>query len=676
MDSSFVDPSTALGILGGVGVFVFAIYYMIFMNRQEDNFDKAYNRDALALLTDNNEKKKQPKNKTKKQQQTGKKAQDAAPAPASAAPAAPNAPTPTAQQQPSPKASAAPIPEKPEIQVQKVESTQASAPIPAPAAPTTQKSSPKERKSVNLKDLDQKKVLNKLSGLPELDEAYIQFLAGAFRDSDAQKNNLSLEVKALNKKMTESAVKIEKLNKEKMAVEQREKHEQAQRQQLLQKVAQNQAHESELARQIQGIEGKLRVKEQELVAAGKAVKNNEEHEKELKLLRSTNSSFSTELKTIRKEHEAQLQKKQEEWKKLHEQLEQEKEKLISEKEHAKQTHLKLAAAVENVEAELEKQGKEWIQLSTHNQTLKQHNLELEAALSVAKARDQDGEAQKWTMEKAQMIENYTRLEALIGELNRDISEFHEYKKQQEVIVNELNHREKAHLDTIEQLREQISIEKSKLAELQVVLDAEKSKIVEIPLNQPLVVEEVIELKKTNANLAAAAPSTSSGASKEDEETEKLKAENAQLHEKNEELRRRNMTILEKTEAEPGLVICERKRVAEEMGKLVKKQFKTFDDQSRYYEWLNESVSGIKKDLDSKASAPAASVVAPTKAQKAPKCTAAAPAASTAAARSTNEGECWKALKAMKDHLELIDQLNDEQERRHQEELDALRAQLA
>lgn len=180
----------------------------------------------MALLTDNNEKKKQPKNKTKKQQQTGKKAQDAAPAPASAAPAAPNAPTPTAQQQPSPKASAAPIPEKPEIQVQKVESTQASAPIPAPAAPTTQKSSPKERKSVNLKDLDQKKVLNKLSGLPELDEAYIQFLAGAFRDSDAQKNNLSLEVKALNKKMTESAVKIEKLNKEKMAVEQREKHEQ------------------------------------------------------------------------------------------------------------------------------------------------------------------------------------------------------------------------------------------------------------------------------------------------------------------------------------------------------------------------------------------------------------------------------------------------------------------
>lgn len=102
-----------------------------------------------------------------------------------------------------------------------------------------------------------------------------------------------------------------------------------------------------------------------------------------------------------------------------------------------------------------------------------------------------------------------------------------------MIVNELNHREKAHLDTIEQLREQISIEKSKLAELQVVLDAEKSKIVEIPLNQPLVVEEVIELKKTNANLAAAAPSTSSGASKEDEETEKLKAENAQLHEKNE-----------------------------------------------------------------------------------------------------------------------------------------------
>lgn len=62
--------------------------------------------------------------------------------------------------------------------------------------------------------------------------------------------------------------------------------------------------------------------------------------------------------------------------------------------------------------------------------------------------------------------------------------------------------------------------------------------------------------------------------------------------------------------------------------------------------MNESVSGIKKDLDSKASAPAASVVAPTKAQKAPKCTAAAPAASTAAARSTNEGECWKALKAM------------------------------
>lgn len=59
MDSSFVDPSTALGILGGVGVFVFAIYYMIFMNRQEDNFDKVRNdfRGKIEIFHTNSDQK-------------------------------------------------------------------------------------------------------------------------------------------------------------------------------------------------------------------------------------------------------------------------------------------------------------------------------------------------------------------------------------------------------------------------------------------------------------------------------------------------------------------------------------------------------------------------------------------------------------------------------------------
>uniref|UniRef100_A0A8R1DYM0 3-oxoacyl-[acyl-carrier-protein] reductase n=1 Tax=Caenorhabditis japonica TaxID=281687 RepID=A0A8R1DYM0_CAEJA len=491
--------------------------------------------------------------------------------------------------------------------------------------------SPKENqkrkpvKTVNVRDLDQKKVLARLSTVSDLEDGYIAFLTTAFRDADLQKNNLSLEVKALHKKLTDANQKVEKLNKDKASVAEREKQEQNKQANLTAKLQALQSRESELQKAVDVAQANLQTREE---ALGK--ENQQLHAKiekidgEMNALRGNNQNLASEVKGLQQKLAAapkpsENAASQAEIVKLNEQIR------------------KFEQVVRENEAHLEKKTGDYLALSQEAAELEKANKELEDNLASSRRElvlQTEREAKKnqaireleeklaaTTVEKNNAVESHDQIKSLVVELNKDVGQFHSYKDEQEAIVASLKQREvtreqeiaseKARFHEKEAaLEKELSVEKEKRSVAETALEQEKSRIVEIPSNSAApepVVEEVFELKKTNTDLAAA-PSTSGPSELE----EQLKAENAKLQEKNDELRQRNYTLLEKTDnSSSGNVLDERRRVVAVVGKLGKKQLKAVDDEKAFFTYLDDTVSGVQKELSQKktAAAPAPAPVA-------------------------------------------------------------------
>ncbi|KAF1755265.1 hypothetical protein GCK72_021834 [Caenorhabditis remanei] len=598
-----------------ISMTVFAVFYLLYCREMgDDSFDK----EALAAMAalDEAEKKKKGKNNkkdAKKQQKNSPdspkddKVQQQKPATLTVQ---------TNLQSASPKVSPAPkpSPQAPqEQQVQKQLSPPQQAPQTTPKENVPKKKSPKP---VNVKDLDQKKVLARLSSLADLDEAYVQWLSSQFRDTDVQKNGLTSEVKALQKRLSEASQKNDRLQKEKASLEIREKNEQTQRASLSSKVQTLQARESELFRQVQAANAQLQAKDAD-------------HTKDTQTLRSKAQQLETEvnnLKSASNRSAGQLRSAQQQAREIQGKLDEQARahRLNLEASEAgsakmKESITQLTDVVVMAEQRLESASNEIAdqtdrirRLAAENLKLKEEASKQEDTLNATRLalsnqakhdnekKDSEMEVLKeekkvWLSEKEQMVEKYERLEELVKELNNDIAEFHACKRDQEKIVADLRAKDADRSEELLQTKEkfeksqqQVNEARQMLAEVRAALDEEKARAVEIPLNTPAPVEEkeVFELKKTNVDLAAA-PGTSSD--------DKVK----ELQEKNDELRQRNMSILEKVEATPNLLVSDRKRVVAELAKVTKKQFKNFNDEEAYYDYLVESVSAVEKALAEK-----------------------------------------------------------------------------
>ncbi|CAO4382777.1 unnamed protein product [Caenorhabditis nigoni] len=683
-----------LGLSGGL--FTTLIFFFMYMRNRETEFEKQFTADQLAVISDSDKKKQQQKKGGKKSTTVSpsslpnpQKVQQQQPAKVSPAPQ---------KQKDQPKNKSPPKqPEqaKPEVvevveQEQKVQNVQ---PVQSEAPPPPPKEAPKKTpKPINSCDLDQKKVLDHLSKLPELDTAYVSWLKQSFQSHDNQMNNKQKENVNLDKKNKDLVQKNEKLSKDKRDADEKARDEQNQRLQTADKFQKLQARETELVRQIQQVQQTLNHREQTFVQETQKKDNNvQKLENDLRSARynldKANASSRSSQQALRDaenkaaETERNLQQKIDKY-------EEEKQKI-----EASLDGLRQVTTI--MEERLAKTGDEYADQANKILALTAANNTLQNALNAAKLAVENQskhsteelnalrEEQKvWLSEKEQMTEKYVKLEELIKELNADMNEFHVYKEQQERIVGELNQRDNARLEELEQsqaketdLLAQLKETKEKLAEVKKSLKDEQSKVVEIPKNspEPVVEEEVFELKKTNVDLAQAAPGTSS--SSDSALIEELKAKNAVLDEKNNELRQRNMTILEKTEAVPNQLESLRKQVAEELGSLagIKLKDKSFKDEQAFSEWVGEARNAIEKKLNSATSAQAAAPAPAAKPQKPSK--SAAKESRSVEIPEGNEHECRKALIVLIKELEHIEKLVDKQEHEHAQELARLRAQL-
>ncbi|EGT49155.1 hypothetical protein CAEBREN_23112 [Caenorhabditis brenneri] len=697
MDLDLFAWGTAVGIAAFLCLLIFWWHHS-----REQEFERAFSEEALKILTQP-DKKKGGKNakKDKKKQKTPDETEDerekddkntvqpqAAAARVSASPSAPVAPPQAKSKVPSPK--------QPQQQQQQ-QVQQAAAPkeqhISSNDSPkeapkeSTKEEKKKPVKVINPKDLDLKKVIARLTALTDLEDGYIQFLNNSFRDSDNQKNNLSSEVKALQKKVSEGTQKIEKLQKDKAAVEQREKHEQSQRLTLNTKLQEFQGRESELTRQLHAAQAAVtnRATEQDINSMRGRIQQLEHDNNNLRTMNSrTNHSLQTLQQHLKSEQNKNRQLKNE--------YDAEIKRRNEEKAKSDVSLQKFTKVVERVEAESLEAGQKLAQQKEEIAGLTKSKAELQESLDAAllalqNQTERDGkkdselaaeitalkeENQKLNNEKKLGLENHARLEELIKELNNDISEFHAYKDQQEALISELKKREQSRIGEIDSIKErsqaneaellkQLNEIKVKLAETQKALEEEKSRVVEIPHNNPEpVVEEVFELKKTHVDLASA-PSTSDT---DDAEVKRLIAENATLQDKNAELRQRNANIQEKVEAAPNQVLNERKRVVAEFQKLNGKQFKTYNDEEAYNQWFCESITDVQNRINASQSAAPTCTPVPSKVQK--------QAAPVQQAQPQSEGD-RQVLQTLLKQLERISVLVDQSEQKYEDSIARLTA---
>lgn len=682
------DPYILCGgfALGMLGLIVF--YFMYFYNREESSFDTDVSPEYLAILVDKDKKKvtspKNTGNKNKKKQQ--KTTPDATederekrevPTAAAAVASAPGPihvqTTAPAQSAPSQKSKVSPPKQQPQAahpqqhQHQHQQAPKESPPLPQQQQQQQQQQQepPKKKAIKPVKDLDQKKVISRLTGIADLEDGYVQWITAALRDNEAQKNNLSNEVKAWQRKTTEATQKVEKLTKEKSNGEQREKNEQTARTQLQTKLQTLQARETDLLRQVQTSQSTLHTRDQDHAKELQTVRTKTQQlENDITTLKSGSSRISAQLRNAQQQNRDTQNKLDAETKRFKQELAA-KEATFK---NANESLEGLTEIIELAEKRCAEAGKDLADKQSRIRQLEAQNAELEDALSATRlALDNQSKHQTdnssetnalkeekaaWLTEKQQMYVKYEELEKLMKELNKDIADFHEYcsKRQQEVIVGELTQRDKSRVDELEKTREEFRVKEDTLhkeilqgklwiAEMSQKLKEEDARVVEIEKNspepkqeEPPVVEEekeeVFELKKVGTDLAAAAsPSTSSNGDNDDEKDAKIA-----------ELRQRNMTILQKVEAQPELLITDRKRVATLMSKATGKKFKAFDDEEAFHNWLADSVSALESTSSSNAEV---TQQATCSAQKIP---------------AGKEAECERALVDLREQLDRIAEL--------------------
>ncbi|ULT92809.1 hypothetical protein L3Y34_010121 [Caenorhabditis briggsae] len=692
------DSVTLLLGLGG-GLFTTIVFFFMYMRNRETAFEQQFTADQIAVISDSDKKKQQQKKGGKKSTTVSpsslpnpQKLQQQQPAKVSPAPQKPkdqpkNKSPPKQPEQAKSEVKVAEVVEQ-EQKVQNVQPVQSEAPPPPP------KEVPKKTpKPINSCDLDQKKVLDHLSKLPELDTAYVSWLKQSFQSHDTQMNNKQKENVNLDKKNKDLVQRNEKLSKDKRDADEKARDEQNQRLQTADKFQKLQARETELVRQIQQVQQTLNHREQNFVQETQKKDNNvQKLENDLRSakynLDKANASSRSSQQALRDAENKAAETERN--------LQQKIDKYEAEKQKIEASLNGLRQVTTIMEERLAKTGDEYADQANKILALTAANNTLQNALNAAKLAvenqskhsteelDALREEQKvWLSEKEQMTEKYVRLEELIKELNVDMNEFHVYKEQQERIVGELNQRDNARLEELEQsqaketdLLAQLKETKEKLAEVKKSLKDEQSRVVEIPKNspEPVVEEEAFELKKTNADLAQAAPGTSSSDSALIEE---LKAKNAVLDEKNNELRQRNMTILEKTEAVPNQLESLRKQVVAELGSLagIKMKDKTFKDEQAFSDWVGEARNAIEKKLNSASSTPATAPASTPAAKPQKPSKSAAKESRSVEIPEGNEHECRKALIALIKELEHIEKLVDKQEHEHKQELARLRSQL-
>ncbi|CAI5452332.1 unnamed protein product [Caenorhabditis angaria] len=548
-----IDP-LMLGVVGVIVVGLVAVLGYFFSSKDESDFEKKFqehNGNALKLLSENGKKeKKQQQNppKAKGEKKKVKKEEAATPTPQTT----PTTESPKVTVTPPPKV-VAPKVEEVKVQVKVVEPEIAKKVESVPVLSENVAPKKKSPKVVNLKDLDAKKLLAKLNNTENLEPEYVQFLTGYLKDVDTQKTNLSNEVKAVTKKMNDHAQKLDKLQKEKGSLENKQREEQLKSANLAAKVQQLAQSEQILKQQLTTLSATYQRNETTLSQDLSAIKSRFlEQEKELVAVRSANQKLAKEVRTAAMQvNEADVTNLKAQFGNF--------EKVSNE---LKADILKKKEIIDQLVQDLAKRD--------------------------SKLAEFEGEKQEWLKKEKALKQEYFNVSNMVKSLNGEIHQFVAFKEQQEKVIGELR------------LKEQ-EFEKYK--------QEEASRIVEIPRNSPpppQVQEEIFELKKTTVDLAAT-PSSS----KNDEEFNKIKEEKEKLQAKVEELRARNIAILEKveeaekkskkptTESKPQPefdIEGERKQVVETVGKLAAKKFDKLKDNKAYSKWLQDSVAHVEKQL--------------------------------------------------------------------------------
>uniref|UniRef100_A0A1I7V300 Rib_recp_KP_reg domain-containing protein n=1 Tax=Caenorhabditis tropicalis TaxID=1561998 RepID=A0A1I7V300_9PELO len=684
-----VDPYVAFTGLFAAVITVVLFYFVYWNNKDEGDFEKVYTKERASIVF-NADKKINPKETAKgnKNQKKKQKSPDATEDEQEKVDKREVSSPPPANQRTIPSQEAPKLKTAPKQQ-QQVELT--------PPKEQAQKESPKPAKKkpvkvINASDVDQKMLMSRLSNVSDLEEGFVQYLHNLYRDHEKQKNNLINENKSLQNKLSDMKGAAER-------AEQREKKEA--------NIRANVVKQSEL------VQSDLRSKLQE--ANNIVAQRSKDFESSLQKLQSKNQQLESEISTNKSNYSklvSQLKNSQQQTRDEQHKLAQLKKthaqdtaKVEAEKAETEANVVSLKAAVDETMRRLDELNDVREQMNK----LKKENADLTESVNASRLaldnqtkRDEEGEKElshlreekeTWIKEKEEMQERYTRLDALMKELNNDISEFHSYKDSQEKIVGELNHRvadltaEKEVFTAREaELVKQVTQAQNQLADIKEKVEQERSRIVEIPKNSPepqSSVEEVFELKKTQTNLAAA-PSTS-----------EVNAVNKKI----EELRERNLILLEKAEAIPEQLINERKRVVAELEGLSEKSFDAFDDENAYTNWVNKTVTSIKTSLatpkatssevspavtsSSEHKKPRLQLCVPKPNKLHPQLPKANPSSfiqddskkNEIVASIPSEAVCYKALQSVANQLDNISILFEKEKRCYEEEIALLKSQI-
>ncbi|CAB3397854.1 unnamed protein product [Caenorhabditis bovis] len=565
-----VDPTsfdiTILTVIGGA-VFIVLVAIVLFFKRREDSsFDENFNKEALIYLSEPSKKDKKNLKKATKKTEKNKEKKDSE--------AKKESPRTESKRKVEENTVVKPADEKQEEETEKVVDN---VPVEAKLQIDTKLGNGKENIKTEKKkspkpivNLDFKKVIQRLSSCENIEQEYVKFLETMQREHELQKHSLKEEVKAGQRKLMENNTRIDKLTKDKLALENFKKEEITKNATLSARVKQMSTLEAELRRQLG--------ESQTTIARIEEVRGRDVGE-----LQQTISALRRELDGVKNDN-----------KKLAEEVKTNSVPKVSEIEF---NNLNVQIrALEKVVADCKQE------LEKKINTVKELTVEITAKNETIQKLE--SEKQEWVKKESSLVVEYANLKKMVESTTKQLEEFVDSKTAVEKQNVELKQREADLLKKQGELFEKQQQDEEKIADLEKAL-----------FDKAQEVEEVVIVQRENA--VSSAPSSSSS-----EEFEKVKAENQRLQAKIEELRNRNFAILEKVESAGHKapeakqnVSKERKIVVTTIGDLAKKPLENLEDSGAYTKWLQDTTADIRKRLSSQSEQSVGKTAAPKKDKK-------------------------------------------------------------